>query len=106
MLKNILLFAEAASGTVANLVFGIRLALIALVLICTVFCIVVVLKQSGNTDEVSAITGSSSKQDESETYYGKNAGSRKEARLKLWTYIALGVIAVSCIVLICLQLLP
>lgn len=86
----------------AAIVSGIKIALAALALICTAFIVFVVMKQSGNSDGVEAMTGSS-KSDESETYYGKNAGSRKEARLKLLTYIAAGVLAVACIVLIVLQ---
>ena len=87
----------------ADIVAGIRIALAAIALICTGFIIFVVMKQSGNSDGVEAITGSSNKSDESETYYGKNAGSRKEARLKLWTYIVSGVLAVCCLVMLLLQ---
>lgn len=89
---NILSF---LAGTVAasDIVAGIRIALAALGLICTGFIIFVVMKQSGNSDGTEAFMGSSSKSDESETYYGKNAGSRKEARLKLWTYISAGILA-------------
>ncbi|MCH5159422.1 MAG: preprotein translocase subunit SecG [Clostridiales bacterium] len=88
---------------ISSVVFGIRIALATIALICIGFVIFVVMKQSGNTDGVEAITGSSNKSDESETYYGKNAGSRKEARLKLWTYIAAGVLALCFIVLLILQ---
>ena len=88
---------------VSSVVAGIRIALAALALICAGFIIFVVMKQSGNSDGTEAFTGSSSKSDESETYYGKNAGSRKEARLKLWTYITSGVLAVCCIVMLILQ---
>ena len=98
MLSLLSFFADAAS-----IVAGIRIALAAIALICTGFIIFVVMKQSGNSDGVEAMTGSSNKSDESETYYGKNAGSRKEARLKLWTYIVSGVLAVCCIVLLILQ---
>ena len=87
----------------SDIVAGVRIALAALALICTGFIIFVVMKQSGNSDGMEAFTGSSSKSDESETYYGKNAGSRKEARLKLFTYIASGVLALCCIVMLILQ---
>lgn len=87
---------------VADVVVGIRIALAAIALVCVGFIIFVVMKQSGNSDGVEAITGSSSKSDESETYYGKNASSRKEARLKLLTYIASGVLALCCIVMLIL----
>ena len=91
------------SFAVADVVAGIRIALAAIALICTGFIIFVVMKQSGNSDGMEAMTGTSNKSDESETYYGKNAGSRKEARLKLWTYIVSGVLALCCIVMLILQ---
>lgn len=101
MLNNLLFALTAAQTT--GLVAGIRIALAAIALICTGFIIFVVMKQSGNSDGTEAFTGSSNKSDESETYYGKNASSRKEARLKLWTYICAGVLAVCCIVILILQ---
>ena len=88
---------------VSDVVFGIRIALAAIALICTGFIIFVVMKQSGNSDGMEAFTGSSNKSDESESYYGKNAGSRKEAQLKLWTYIVSGVLALCLIVFLLLQ---
>ncbi|MCH5152151.1 MAG: preprotein translocase subunit SecG [Clostridiales bacterium] len=99
MLSILSFFAVDAASVVA----GVRIALAALALICTGFIIFIVMKQSGNSDGTEAFTGSSNKSDESETYYGKNAGSRKEARLKLLTYVAAGVLAVCCIVMIILQ---
>ncbi len=89
------LLVEVPAGVVA----GIRIALVALALICTGFIIFVVMKQSGNSDGTEAFTGSSQK-DDSESYYGKNAGSRLDAKLKLWTYICAGVLALCCIAMI------
>ena len=97
---NILAFFAASA---ADIVAGIRIAIAAIALICTGFIIFVVMKQSGNSDGTEAFTGSSSRSDESETYYGKNAGSRKEARLKIWTYITSGVLALCCIAMLILQ---
>lgn len=95
---NVLAFA----ANMTALVSGIRIALLALSLIAAVFIIVIVMKQSGNSDGMEAMTGSS-RSDDSETYYGKNAGSRKERILKILTYVAAGVIALVCIVLLILQ---
>lgn len=82
-------------------VLGVRIALAVIALACLVFVIVVVMMQSGNSDGMEAMMGNS-KSDDSETYYGKNAGSRREARLKLWTWICAGVGAVCCIVFLIL----
>lgn len=95
---NILAFVETAA-----IVSAVKIALVALALACMVFIIVIVMKQSGNSDGMEAMTGSSKSSDESETFYGKNAGSRKEARLKILTYVAAGLAAVCCIVVIILQ---
>ncbi len=86
-------------ASTADVVAGIRIALAAIILIAIGFIIFVVMKQSGNSDGTEAFTGGS-KSDDNESYYGKNAGSRLEARLKLWTYICAGVVAVCCIALI------
>ncbi len=83
----------------ADLVAGIRIAIAALALICTGFIIFVVMKQSGNSDGTEAFTGGS-KSDDNESYYGRNAGSRTEARLKLWTYICAGILALCCVAFI------
>lgn len=95
---NILAFVETA--TIVSIV---KIVLAALALISMGFIIFIVMKQSGNSDGMEAMTGSSKSSDESETFYGKNAGSRKEARLKILTYVAAGFAAVCCIVMIILQ---
>ncbi len=96
---NILSF--FVDNAVTDLVVGIKIALAVIALACAVFIIVVVLMQKGNSDGMEAMMGNS-KSDDSETYYGKNAGSRREARLKRWTYICAGLLAVCCIVFIIL----
>lgn len=93
----------AATTAATSIVFIVRIVLAAIALIAAGFIIFVVMKQSGNTDGMEAMTGTTRNDDESETYYGKNAGSRKEAKLKMWTYICAGVIVLCCIVLIVLQ---
>ncbi len=93
----------AATTAATSIVFIVRIVLAAIALIAAGFIIFVVMKQSGNTDGMEAMTGTTRNDDESETYYGKNAGSRKEAKLKMWTYICSGVIVLCCIVLIVLQ---
>ncbi len=93
----------AATTAATSIVFIVRIVLAAIALIAAGFIIFVVMKQSGNTDGLEAMTGTTRNDDESETYYGKNAGSRKEAKLKMWTYICSGVIVLCCIVLIVLQ---
>lgn len=98
MLNVLSFFVDQA---LTNAVFGIKIALAVLALACAVFIIVVVLLQKGNSDGTEAMLGNS-KSDDSETYYGKNAGSRREAKLKVWTYICAGVLAVCCIVFIVL----
>ena len=96
MLNNLLaLFASEAA------VFGVRIALAVVALACVIFIVVVVMMQSGNSDGTEAMMGGS-KNDDSESYYGKNAGSRRERRLKIATYVCAGLLAVCCIVFIIL----
>lgn len=97
---NFLLAAEGA----ALAVFIVKIVLAVLSLACVAFIVVVVMVQKGNSDGMEAMMGRS-KSDDAETYYGKNAGSRKEAKLKLWTYICSGVLAVCCIAFLLLGLI-
>ena len=88
-------------NALSSTAYSIILIVIAsLALIAAGFIIFVVMKQSGNSDGTQALTGASSKDDDSESFYGKNAGSRKEAKLKLWTYICAGALAVCCILMV------
>ena len=80
----------------------IKIAIAALALIAAGFIIFVVMQQKGNSDGLEAMTGSS-KDDDNESYYGKNSASRRERVLKRWTFICAAVIAVACIVMIILN---
>ena len=53
--------------------------------------IILVLFQKSNSDGIQGITASS------ETFFGKNKGQSIEARLKKWTWICLGILAVLAI---------
>ena len=84
--------------------FGINLGLAIVALIALAFILFVVMKQSGNSDGTEAFSGGSkNSEDDAETYYGKNAGSNSEAKLKKWTYISAIVLAVCCIAMVILQ---
>ncbi len=50
--------------------------------------IILVLLQQSNSEGIQGITGSS------ETFFGKNKGQSIESKLKKWTWICLGVLAV------------
>ena len=93
-----LLSFAANSAAIAFLV--VRIVLAVLCLVSCGFIIFVVMKQSGNSDGMEAMMGSSRDNDDNESYYGKNAGARSEAKLKKWTYIAAGVLAFCCIAMI------
>lgn len=88
------LLADANASATAYLIAQIVIA--ALMVITSGFIIFVVMKQSGNSDGTEAMTGSSSSRDQ-ESYYGKNAGGRVEAKLRMWTYICGGILAVCAI---------
>ena len=65
---------------------------IALMFVAALAAIVLVMLTPGNSNGIDALSGSS------ETFYGKNKGKSTEAKLKLWTYICLGILAVLAIV--------
>ena len=83
--------------------FGINLGLAIVALIALAFILFVVMKQSGNSDGTEAMLGTTKRSEDSETYYGQNASSNKEARLKKWTYICAIILAVCCIAMLVLQ---
>lgn len=76
---------------------AISIALIIAMGVAAIAAIILVMLQPGNSQGIDALGGSS------ETFYGKNKGRSTEAKLKLWTYICLGVLAVLAIVFFILQ---
>ena len=67
------------------------IAIVAMFLAAIVAIILVLLQQS-NSEGIEGITGSS------ETFFGKNKGQSIESKLKKWSWICLGVLAVISIV--------
>lgn len=70
-----------------------------LIFIAAVAAILLVLFQKSNSDGIQGITASS------ETFFGKNKGRSIESKLKKWSWILLGVIAVLAIVVYILQII-
>ena len=71
----------------------VRIVLMALMLAASAFIIVVVTKQKGDSEGVTAIQGGSS----GETFYGKNKARNTEAQLRKLTYISAAVLMFCCI---------
>ena len=76
-----------------------KFVLVGLIVACAIAAIICVLMQSGNSEGVSAITGSS------ETFYSKNKGRSKESILKIITVVCLVAIAVCSVGYFLLELL-
>ena len=76
---------------------AVSITLIVLMGVAALAAIVLVLLQPGNSQGIDALGGAS------ETFYGKNKGKSTEAKLKMWTYICLGVLAVLAVVFFILQ---
>ena len=74
-----------------------RITSIVLMGVAALAAIILVLLQPGNSQGIDALGGSS------ETFYGKNKGKSTEAKLKMWTFICLGVLAVLAVVFFILQ---
>lgn len=72
-----------------------RMILAVLMLAAGVAATVLVLFQRSNSNGVSALSGSSDEQ--SDSFYGKNKGKRREAKIKMWTYICALVLAITSI---------
>ena len=63
-----------------------------LMFVAALVATILVLLQQSNSDGIQGITGSS------ETFFGKNKGQSIESKLKKWTWISLGVLAVLSII--------
>ncbi len=76
----------------------VSIVLIVAMGVAALAAIVLVMLQPGNSQGIDALGGSS------ETFYGKNKGKSIEAKLKMWTMICLGVLAVFAIIFFILQI--
>ena len=94
MLTTIL--AEASRYTT---LLALSMVCVGLIFLVALLAIILVLMQKSNSDGIQGITASS------ETFFGKHKGKSMDAKLKKWTWICLGIIAVLSIVLYVLQIL-
>ncbi len=92
------LLAPASSFAAYDTYRIVSFVFIALMFVAALAAIILVMLQPGNSNGIDALGGSS------ETFYGKNKGKSTEAKLKMWTYICLGVLAVLAIVFFILQI--
>ena len=75
----------------------ISIVLIVLMGVAALAAIILVMLQPGNSQGIDALGGSS------ETFYGKNKGKSTEAKLKIATYVCLGILALFAVVFFILQ---
>ena len=92
------ILAPASSHAAYNTYRTVSFVFIALMFVAAAVAIVLVMLTPGNSNGIDALGGSS------ETFYGKNKGKSTEAKLKMWTYISLGVLAVLAVVFFILQI--
>ena len=98
LLSRLLINVIFWNDTVRSIYYGISFALIALMVVVSAASIVLVMLQSANSEGIDALGGSS------ETFYGKNKGKSIESKLKMWTFICLGILAVLAVVFFILQI--
>ena len=78
----------------------LRIAIIVVMTLCSIFAILVVLFQPGNSTGIDAIGGTS------ETFFGKNKTKTFESKLKKMTVISLVLIGILSVVFYVIELLP
>ena len=96
IIKNLL--APTESAAMYTTYRGVSLALIIAMGVAAIAAIILVMLTPANSQGIDALGGSS------ETFYGKNKGKSVEAKLKMWTMICLGVLAVLAVVFFILQI--
>ncbi len=77
-----------------ELILSFRIALMVLMVLTSLFLIFAILRQPGNSQGSSAITGVAT----TDTFYGKNKSKRFENQLKKWTIIC-GIFLAVCSIL-------
>lgn len=90
VMLNLLAPQFSPAGYTTLVVFR-TIAIVAMFL-ASLAAIVLVLLQQSNSEGIQGITGSS------ETFFGKNKGQSIESKLKKWSWICLGVLAILSIV--------
>lgn len=91
------LLAPVETDTYYQIYNVVSIVLIVLMGVAALAAIILVMLQPGNSQGIDALGGSS------ETFYGKNKGKSTEAKLKLATYICLGILGVFAVVFFVLQ---
>ena len=84
-----------------EVILVLRIILMVLMALSSLFLIFAILKQPGNSQGSSAITGAGA----TDTFYGKNKSKRFENQLKKWTIICGAILAVCSILFFVLGLL-
>ena len=69
----------------------IKLILVILILLCSIFMIVSVMMQEGNTNGMTGITG------EADTFYNRNKGQSMQGKIKKITIVVAIMILVFCL---------
>ncbi len=77
----------------------ISVTCIALAVLCALFIIIVVMMQSGNSNGIDALNGSS------DTFYGKNKSKTIESKLKVITVVCVVLLVVLMIAFYLIQML-
>ena len=78
---------------------AVSLVCLILGVLCAIFLIIVVMMQSGNSNGIDALSGSS------DTFYGKNKSTTIESKLKKLTVICVILLVVFMIAFYLIQLL-
>lgn len=76
----------------------IKLVLVCLILVCSIFMIVAIVCQDGNTNGMTGITA-----DSSDTFYNRNKGQSMQGKIKKWTVVDAILIVALCIVYLILN---
>ncbi len=99
--NNLLILSKdqfTGSGASYTAYFSVSLTFIILMGVAAIAAIVLVMVTPGNSQGIDALGGSS------ETFYGKNKGRSIESKLKMWTFISLGVLGVLAVIFFILQI--
>ena len=89
---------KARPDWVVNSFPVIKLVLVILILLCSVFMVVSVMLQDGNTNGINGITG-----DSSDTFFNRNKGQSMQGKIKKLTVINAILILGLCLIYLVLN---
>ncbi len=82
-----------------NVIPILKIVIACLIVVCSIFMIIAVVCQKGNSNGISGVTGNA------DTFYNRNKGASLQGKIKKWTIIDAVLLLVLCVTFLILNLI-